>query len=84
VVDSLNLYLSEEGFLKHPRLKIDKFEVSDEVRPPKLRKMVQEASHALRGVTNGSLWVESSAHKAPCLVIGDSFSSWLVHLPELS
>jgi hypothetical protein len=83
VVVSPNLYLSEEGLLKRQIFEIDKFEVSDKVCPLKLRKMVREASHALRGVTNGSLWVKSSAYKAPCLVIGDSFSSWLVHVPEL-
>jgi hypothetical protein len=82
VLHSPNLYLSEEG-LKRPRFDIDDIEVSAADRPPKLRKVVREASHALRGVTNGSLWVESMAHKIPCLVICDSFSSWLVHVPEL-
>jgi hypothetical protein len=82
VVESRTLYLSEKGSLKRSRLEY-KVEVSDGVRPPKLRKMVQEASHALRGVTNGSLWVDSSDYKVPCLVIGNAFSSWLFHVHEL-
>jgi hypothetical protein len=79
VVESRTLYLSEKGLWKRSRLEY-KVEVSDGVRPPKLRKMV---SHALRGVTNGSLWVDSSDYKVPCLVIGDAFSSWLFHVHEL-
>jgi hypothetical protein len=80
VVEPRTLYLSEKGSTKRSRLEY-KVEVGG--RPPKLRKMVQEASYALQGVTNGSLWVDSSDCKVPCLVIGGAFSSWLFHVHEL-
>jgi hypothetical protein len=77
-----SLYLSEGGLEKRWRLENGRCEVNNNSCPSKFRKLVCEASHTLRGLTDGCLRVRSNTHKPPCLVIGDSFSSWLIHVPE--
>jgi hypothetical protein len=68
--------------VKRHRLENGLCEVDDDSCPSKFRKVVREASHTLRGLTDGCLRVSANIHKSPCLVIGDSFLSWLIHVPE--
>jgi hypothetical protein len=57
--------------------------VSEEVRPAKIRKLVQSATHTLRGLTDGCLIINDRVAKQPCIVIGDCFPNWLLFVAEL-
>jgi hypothetical protein len=50
--------------------------------PSKVRKTIVDTVYSLRGVTKGSLIISKRPRK-PCVVLGDLFPQWLLHVGEL-
>jgi hypothetical protein len=51
-------------------------------RPSKVRKIIVDTGYSLRGVTKGSFLISERPRRL-CVVLGDLFPQWLLHVGEL-